>query len=141
MSSKYIVLLAAAAAVLLAPGAALAAHAKAGLWSTTATTTMPGMDPQTHTATFCMTAEQANAEGPPGGTTPGCTMSNAHNDGQTYSADMVCTGQFNATGNVSATYDSDTHYSATTHITTNGVTMTTRSESRWLKADCAGAEH
>jgi hypothetical protein len=140
MLSRYLVLLV-AAGLLFAPEAALAGHAKAGLWSTTATTTVQGMGPQTHTATFCMTAEQANAAGPPGGTTPGCTMSNAHNEGQTYSADMVCSGQFNATGNVSATYDSDTHYTATTHLTTNGVSMTTQSESRWLKADCAGAEH
>jgi hypothetical protein len=139
MSSRYLLPLTVAIGLAFAPEAAVAGHAKAGLWSTTATTTMPGMAPQTHTATFCMTAEQANAAGPPG--TPGCTMSNAHSDAQNYSADMVCTGQFNATGNVSATYDSDTHYTATTNLTTNGVSMTTRSESRWLKADCAGAEH
>jgi hypothetical protein len=141
ISWKSIAVSAAAAAVLIAPGAARAAYTKAGLWSTTATVAMQGMAPQTHTTTFCMTPAQATAEGPPGGTTPGCTMSNAHFSGQTYSADMVCTGQFNATGSVSATYDNDTHYSATTNITTNGMNMMTKSDSKWLKADCAGAEH
>ncbi|HUO88094.1 MAG TPA: DUF3617 domain-containing protein [Rhizomicrobium sp.] len=141
MFSRYVVFLAAAAAVSLLPASAQAGHSRSGLWSTTATTTMTGMDPQTQTATFCMTPEQAGSEGPPGGTTPGCTISNAHMDGRTYSADMVCTGQFNATGSISATYDSDTHYSATTSLVTNGVRMTTHSDSRWLKPDCAGAEH
>ncbi|MEJ1969978.1 MAG: DUF3617 domain-containing protein [Rhizomicrobium sp.] len=134
----------AAAAVCLVPAAALAAHGKVGLWSSTTTVTMPGMQgmaPQTHTATYCMTAAQVNSDSPAGERNPSCTYQNIHIDGHAYSADMVCTGQLNATGHFSSTYDSDTHYTATVSIQTNGMAMTNQIDGKWLKADCAGAEH
>ena len=124
----------------LVPVAALAAHGKAGLWSSTTTVVMPGMPPQSHVATFCMTQAQVNSDAPMGGN-PNCTYQNVNAIGQTYTADMVCKGQFNATGHISTTYAGDSHYTATVTIVTGGVTMTNNVVGRWVKADCAGATH
>jgi hypothetical protein len=140
MSLKRIVLLSAATMVLLAPGAALASHGKAGLWSSTTTMTMNGMPPQTHAATFCMTAAQVNADRPVS-ENPDCTYSNVQVSGHTMSADMVCKGKFNATGHFASTYDSDTHYTAQMSMQMQGITMNNTIEGRWVKADCAGADH
>jgi hypothetical protein len=136
MSLKPSVLL--AAAVLLAPGAAFAAHGKVGTWSSTTNMSMPGMPAQAHTATYCMTAAEVNADAAPGGN-PNCTYQNAHVDGHTYSADMVCTGTFEAKGHFTSTYDTDTHFTAKITLVTNGMTMTNTVEGKWLKADCTGA--
>lgn len=133
------VALMATVAVLL-PGAALAAHGKAGLWSTTTTVTMAGVPPQTHAATYCMTAAEVASDAPPADN-PDCSYRNAQASGHTYTADMVCKGKFNATGHFSSTYDSDTHYTATIAIATSGVTMTNTVEGKWLRADCTGAQH
>ena len=136
MNLKRILLFAGIAA--LAPAAALAAHGKAGLWSSTTTVTMPGMAPQSHTATYCMTPAQVNSDAPMGGN-PDCTYQNVQVSGQTYTADMVCKGQFNATGRFSSTYSGDSHYTATVTINTGGMTMTNSVVGNWVKSDCAGA--
>ena len=136
MNIKRVALIAAIAA--LAPAAALAAHGKAGLWSSTTTMTVPGMGPQSHSATFCMTPAQVNSDAPVGGN-PDCTYQNVHVTGQTYTADMVCKGQFNATGHISTTYADDSHYTATISIVTADMTMTNNVVGQWVKADCAGA--
>ncbi|MEJ0025733.1 MAG: DUF3617 domain-containing protein [Rhizomicrobium sp.] len=133
-------------AAILVPSAALAGHGKVGLWSTTSTVTMdmPGMAnmaPQTHSATFCMTAEQVNSDAPPPSENPSCKMQNVRHDGQTVSADMVCHGQMEGTGHFSTTYDSDTHYKAQFSMAMSGMTMNSAIEGKWLKADCAGATH
>ncbi len=128
------------AAVLLVPGAALAAHGKVGLWSSTTTVAIPGMKPQTHAATFCMTQADVNSDAPVGGNRD-CTYQNVHVSGQTYTADMVCKGQFEATGHFSSTYSSDSHYTATITINTSGMTMTNSVVGNWVKADCTGAMH
>lgn len=136
MNIKRVALIAAIAA--LAPAAALAAHGKAGLWSSTTTMTVPGMGPQSHSATYCMTPAQVNSDAPPGDN-PDCTYQNVHVTGQTYTADMVCKGQFNATGHFSSTYSGDSHFTATITIVTGGMTMTNNVVGQWVKADCAGA--
>ncbi|HEX4303376.1 MAG TPA: DUF3617 domain-containing protein [Rhizomicrobium sp.] len=128
-------------AVLLTPAAALAAHGKAGLWSSTATVSLPGMPAQTHASTYCMTAAQVVADVPPADKNSGCSYKNVSVQGHTFTAEMVCTGQFEATGRFTSTYDSDTHYTATIAMTTSGMSMTNRIEGKWLKADCAGADH
>ncbi|HEY0106941.1 MAG TPA: DUF3617 domain-containing protein [Rhizomicrobium sp.] len=135
-----------AAAVLLAGSstAALAAHGKAGLWSTTTTMTMSGMEgmkmpPQTHAGTFCMTQQAVNADAPPKPESPSCQVQNVRHAGNTVSADMVCHGQMEATGHFSTTYDSDTHYRAQMSMAMQGMTMNNAIEGKWLKADCAGA--
>jgi len=138
MSFKRIALLAGVAALL--PVAALAAHGKAGLWSSTTTVDMKGMPSQTRTTTYCMTPAEVNSDAP-SNRNPDCKYQNVQVSGQSFSADMVCTGQFNATGHFQSTYDSDTHYTATIAMNTSGMSMTNRIEGKWLKADCAGAAH
>ena len=140
MSLKCIAISAGAVVLLFVPGAALAAHGKAGLWSSTTTMTMTDVPPQTHSATFCMTAAQVNSDTPVS-QNPDCTYINVKVSGHTMSADMVCKGKFNATGHFSSTYDSDTHYTARMSMVTEGVTMNNAVEGRWVKADCTGAEH
>ncbi len=138
MSLKSVALL--AAAVLFVPGAALAAHGKVGLWESTTSVSMPGMPAQApHKATYCMTADQVKADTPPTDARSGCTYKNVSVQGHTFTADMVCTGQFTATGHFTSTYDNDTHYTATIGIAGDGFSMTNKIEGRWLKADCAGA--
>jgi hypothetical protein len=139
MSSRVFAWLA-AATLLFAPGAALAAHGKAGLWSSATTVVIQGMPPQTQATTYCMTQKQVESNAPPG-ESPGCSYSNVQASGGTYTADMVCTGEFKATGHFSSTYDRDTHYTATVTIDAAGTKMTNTVDGKWVKADCAGAEH
>lgn len=126
--------------VVLAPASALAAHGKAGLWSSTTTANMPGMAPQSNTSTYCMTPAEV-ASDMPADRNPGCKYQNVSVSGRTFNADMICTGQFEATGHLTTTYDSDTHYTATMTINTGGMAMTNAVEGKWVKADCAGAQH
>lgn len=139
MSPRVFALLA-AAALLSAPGTALAAHGKAGLWSSATTVVIQGMPPQTRSSTYCMTPAEVESNAPPG-ESPGCTYNNVQVSGRTYTADMVCTGEFKATGHFTSTYDSDTHYTATVTINTAGMQMTNNVDGKWVKTDCAGAQH
>lgn len=138
MSFKRIVLLAGVAAFV--PVAALAAHGKAGLWSSTTTVDLRGMPPQSHTATYCMTQAEVNSD-TPANRNPDCKYQNVQVNGHMFSADMICTGKFKATGHFQSTYDSDTHYTATVAINTGEMSMTNKIEGKWLRADCAGATH
>jgi hypothetical protein len=134
------VVLGAMVAFALAPSMALAAHGKAGLWSSTTTVTVPNMPAQTHETTYCMTPQQVASDTPTADPRSGCTYSNVHVSGQTMSADMTCKGQMNATGHFSATYDSDTHFNAKIDIAMQGMSMTNTIEGHWVKTDCAGAQ-
>jgi hypothetical protein len=138
MSFKPAVFLA-IAAVVLAPVTALAAHGKAGLWSSTTTVSIPGQPPQTHASTYCMTPQQVASDTPAADPHSGCSYSNVHITGHTMTADMTCTGQMNATGHFTSTYDSDTHFSARIDIAMQGMSMTNAIDGHWVKADCAGA--
>lgn len=127
-------------------GPALASHGRVGLWqaTTTMTMSMPGMAKmprQTHSATFCMTAQQVASDAPPPSGNPACKMQNLHVMGNTVTADMVCHGQMEGTGHFTTTYDSDTHYTASFSMAMNGMTMASAIVGKWLKADCAGAQH
>jgi Protein of unknown function (DUF3617) len=130
----------AAAFVVILPGVAFAAHGKVGLWSTNTTVTMSGMAPQTHAATFCMTAQDVDRDAPRSDN-PDCSYDNVHVAGGTIDADMICRGQFNATGHFQSVYDSNTHYTAHITITTDQMTMINSVDGKWLKADCTGATH
>ncbi|MBV9043956.1 MAG: DUF3617 domain-containing protein [Alphaproteobacteria bacterium] len=125
----------------LVPTAAWAGHGKVGLWETNTTVSMQGMPPQTHAATYCMTAAEVASDTPPASANNPCTYTNVSHAGNTITADMVCKGQMNGTGHFSTTYDTDTHYTANISIAMEGMTMTNTVEGRWLKADCAGAQH
>jgi Protein of unknown function (DUF3617) len=141
MSFKHLMSAAAAVVFLLAPAAALAAHGKIGLWSSTTTMAIPGMPPQSHSATFCMTAEEVNSDIQKPDPRSGCSYQNASVRGHTFTADMTCKGQFTATGHLTSTYDSDSHFTSTVNIVGQGFNMTNNIEGKWLKADCAGASH
>lgn len=136
MSRKHIVC--AVAVLMFAPLPALAAHGKAGLWSSTTTMSMASVPPQTRSATYCMTQAQVNSDTPPANS-PDCSYKNVHIDGHAMSADLVCHGSFEATGHFTSTYDGDSHYVAHIAMTTSGMSMTNTIEGKWLKADCAGA--
>lgn len=141
MSLRPFAFSAMAAVLLLVPVAALASHGKAGLWSSTTTVTMPGMPPQVHTSTYCMTPQQVSSDQPVADPHSGCTYSNVRLSGHTMNADMTCTGQMNATGHFSSTYDSDTHFTATIAIAGQGFSMNNNVDGHWVKGDCAGADH
>ena len=126
----------------LMPAAAWAGHGKVGLWETTTTVTMKDAAPQTRTGTFCMTAEQVAQEpSPPNEPNSPCSYSNVSRVGNTVTADMVCTAPVAGTGHYSANYDSPTHYTSTVSMAMSGMTMTNTVDGRWVKADCAGAQH
>jgi hypothetical protein len=139
MSSKRTAFFVAAA--LLVPGTALAAHGKVGLWSSTTTMSMPGMPPQSHSATFCMTAAEVSSDVPRGGADSACTFQNVTVTGHTISADMTCKGGLGATGHLTSIYDSDTHFTSTITMTYQGHSIINHAEGNWLKADCAGAQN
>jgi uncharacterized protein DUF3617 len=140
MAFKHLVLTAAALA-LFAPGAALAAHGKAGLWSSTSTVAMNGMPPRTTTATYCMTQAQVTSDKPPPSENHDCTMLHERTTGHTMSADMVCKGSFNATGHFESTFDSDTHYTTKITMRMEGMATSTTIDGHWVKTDCGGAMH
>lgn len=149
----------------LVPVAALAGHARPGLWSVTTTIDMPNM-PQltadqlarmkaagvrmpngnTFTGQHCVTAREAAMDVP--ATTQrhnGCSMSRFRLSGQTMTASMVCTGDMQAKGQMIVTYDSQTHYTGSLSIagTSHGapVSMANHFEGRWIAADCGRVNH
>ena len=162
MSNKMIVAMIAGIALVGATGVALASHGKVGQWSVTVTmgggekfpdmTKMPadvqarmkamGMTSNGNSMNIdhCMTAEEvANDTLMTQDKT--CKLSNQKVTGHTMSADMVCKGQFSATGHFETTYDSDTHYTAKISMQVQGMSMTTTVDGHWLKSDCGGAAH
>ena len=159
MSSLRVCACAVSAALVLLPGAALASHGRAGLWEGSSTTQMTGMklppevlaqmkahggaaaaQAQTYTTRFCMTQADVNNDQPPPASNRDCKVANAKISGNTYSADMVCSGRTQANGHMTVTYDSDTHYSGRMSMAMNGggqpMTMSSSFEGKWLQADC-----
>jgi hypothetical protein len=157
----------AACAVLLAP-VALAGHGKAGTWQVT--TKMGGMDnamvkmpdiskmpPEVQarmkahgvqmnagggmTAKFCMTEDQVKNDKPQL-TRPGspCKIENMTVKGNTFNADIVCTGEMTGKGQTEMTFDTPEHYSGhqTMTMTRDGHTMTHEMfmDAKWLSPDC-----
>lgn len=157
----------AACAVLLAP-AAFAGHGKVGTWQVT--TKMGGMDnsmakmpdmskmpPEVQarmkahgmqmnpgggmTTKYCMTEEQVKNDKPQL-TRPDspCKVVNMVVKGNTFSADIVCTGEMNGKGHTEMTFDSPEHYSGhqTMTMTREGRTMTHEMfmDAKWLSPTC-----
>ncbi|MBV9991282.1 MAG: DUF3617 domain-containing protein [Alphaproteobacteria bacterium] len=156
----------AVAATILAPGAALAAHGKAGLWEITSTTS--GMSAQlppevqarmkahgiqmpasnTFTVQHCMTAEEVAMDKPPpmGRGAQSCKVQNMKIAGQSVSADMVCNGErMQGTGHFAMTYDAPEHYAGkmSFNMNANGhpMAMTSTMEGRWIAASCGAVKH
>lgn len=139
MSSKQVSFF--VAAVLLVPTAASAAHGKVGLWSSTTFMATPGMPPQSHSTTYCMTAADVSSDAPRTRAGSACTFQNIAVTGHTISADMTCKGGLGATGHLTSTYDRDTHFSSTVSMNYQGRIITNHVEGNWLKVDCAGAQN
>jgi hypothetical protein len=161
MQSRWFGLAVVGLGVVALPVAAFAGHGKAGLWEINTQMSMPNMAsmmspdqmarmqamgvhmPTTNSATtqYCRTAAQVAQDSPPP-TRAGreCTMGNTKILGQTYSADMTCTGRMQGTGHYSVTFDSDEHFSGSTSFTgtANGhpANMSNSFEGKWLSADC-----
>lgn len=164
VSHRFVCVSAGIAAVALVAVPAIASHGKAGLWSITVTMNMPGMPDMSklppeaqaamrahgvtaggHTMTIqhCMTQAEVDAiKPPPMRNGQDCKMSNLKTSGQSFSADMVCTGEMKATGHFEVSYDSPEHYTGKTSFTgtDNGhpISNTTTMEGRWVSADCKG---
>jgi hypothetical protein len=163
MKTLRVAVIGAACAALLAP-AALAAHGKVGTWQLTTKmgggmAAMPDMsklppDVQARmkahgvqmnaggmTAKFCMTEDQVKNDKPQL-TRPNspCKAENLKLTGNTFSADMVCTGQMNGKGHIDLTFDSAEHYSGhqTMNISMEGKTMTHEMfmDAKWLSPEC-----
>ena len=163
-SKRVLYLGAGAAALLIAVVPAIASHGKAGLWSITVTMNMPGMpdmsrlppeaqaamrargmsaNGRTMTVQHCMTQTEVEAvKPPPMRNAQDCKTTNVKTAGQSFSADLVCTGQMNATGHFEVTYDSPEHYTGKSSFsgTQDGhpINSTTTMEGRWVSADCKG---
>ena len=152
-----------ALAVVLTPSA-LAAHGKAGLWQLTIQTNsgamagMPDMSklpPQvqaqmrahgtsmggnTMTSKYCMTAAQVASDQPAFRQASNCKSENARMSGNTFSADVVCTGAMKSRGHTEITYTSPEHYSGTqtTDVFMEGraIHTTMNMDARWLSPNC-----
>jgi hypothetical protein len=146
---------------------AIASHGKVGLWSITVTMNMAGMpdmsklppeaqaamrahgvsaNGHTMTVQHCMTQEEVDAiKPPPMRNGQDCKMSNLRAVGQSFSADLVCTGELSATGHFDISYDSAEHYTGKVSFTGteqgHPISNTTTMEGRWVSADCKGVTH
>lgn len=167
--SQKIALGVAGTALLFAPAAALAAHAKAGLWQITITmngnnvhmpdmSSLPpeaqarmkamgiGMNGNTISMQHCMSAmDFATGRLPMSGTrNKTCTASNVTYTGNHMSADVACTGDVARTGHIEADWDSDEHYTEAASMTEthDGHTVTTseKMEGRFLSSQCGAGQ-
>lgn len=134
------------AATVLIPTAALAAHGKAGLWTTSATTRM-AMDtnaPSSHSSSsqMCMSQEEVESDAPPhiDQEATGCTMKVTAKSGPNLKAEMTCDGTMKGTGHMQITYNGIEHYSGSYsfkgQVEGNPTRMKTTFKGDWVKADC-----
>lgn len=150
----------------LACPAALAGHGKVGTWEVTTKMggagmpqmpNMANLPPEVQarmkargvqmnagggmTSKFCMTAEQVNNDKPPMTHRDNCKAENVKMSGNTFSADVICTGPMQSKGHMEFTYSSPEHYSGfmnTTMTMEGGQQMTHKMtmDARWLSPDC-----
>lgn len=154
-------------AMLVAPQAALAAgHGKAGLWQYSVTmegagSGMPdfsklppevqarmkamgvGASGNTITVQHCMTAQQTAPIIPSTSarSSHACTQSNVSYAGNTFTADMTCTGKTTSIGHVHVVWDSNEHYIGEVSMsgtTSNGMQFShsQKFEAHWISATC-----
>jgi hypothetical protein len=136
----------AAAAMIAMTGSAFADHGKAGLWQVTTKASMPGMAARNFSSQQCMTEAEVKADKlPQNSENKQCKMINQKVSGNSFSADMVCTGDTKGTGHMSVVYDGNTHYSGQMTMAMNAdghaMNMTNTFEGKWVSADCGKAAH
>ncbi|HEY2445310.1 MAG TPA: DUF3617 domain-containing protein [Rhizomicrobium sp.] len=150
-------------AAIALPADVLASHGKAGLWETTTTNeSAPEMslppealaamkahgvkipDHRSFTSQYCMTAEEVASDQPPPMRGHECKLSSSTIVGQTFSADMVCSGAVQGTSHFSVTYDSPEHFAGesefTGHEGNQPFNAKNKFEGRWISADCGDVE-
>jgi hypothetical protein len=148
-----------AAALILAPTAALAGHGKAGLWNTVTTTNMAmAMPPEmmaqmkamgakaptanTIKGQMCMSQAEVDSNQPPhidqGGT--GCTTKLISQTASSMKAEMTCNGRMKGKGHMQVTYNGAEHYKGSYDfkgtVEGNPTNMSTTFQGDWVKADC-----
>jgi hypothetical protein len=155
------------AAVFLAPGAALAAHGKVGLWTITSTMKManaPQIPPevvammkkrgvnvpqpgQPYVSQMCMTADQVNADKPPAMTTGqiSCKTKVLSQSASSMKSEVVCHGEnMDGVGHSEINWNGNEHYmgnynfKGTTQGQANEISTTYKGD--WVKADCGSVK-
>lgn len=141
------------------------AHGKVGLWEITITNNsgqmvgMPDMSKMppavraqmqahgvkamgggTMSVRHCMTADEVNNDRPPMTHRGECKATNIKISGQSFSADVVCSGKMNGKGHIQIAYTSPEHYtgSETMTMTIDGqpVQHDMTMEGKWVSAVC-----
>jgi Protein of unknown function (DUF3617) len=166
MNAIRIAAIGAAFAIIASP-AAVAGHGKVGTWEVTTQMSGSGMPQMPNmanlppevqarmkahgvmmhgaggmTSRFCMTAEQVNSDKPPMTHHGDCQTQNVKIKGNTFSADIVCSGQMKGKGHTDMTFDSPEHYSGHQTMTMTvegGQTMThdLTMDAHWVSPTCA----
>lgn len=151
------------AALILAPGAALAGHGKAGLWKTSTTTNMamtmpPEMAAQmkamgmkapaanTFTSQMCMSQAEVDSSAPPhidqGAT--GCVTKVLSATANSMTAQMTCNGRMKGIGTMKISYRGAEHYEGSYDfkgsVEGNPTNMTTTFKGDWVRADCGSVK-
>ena len=154
------------ASVILAPGAAWAAHGKPGLWTVTSTMhmatplpmspdmaamkkpgmkNMPMMD-QPFTSQMCMTQEEVEADKPPRLTSSqiDCDTKVLSQSVSAMKSETVCHGVMEGVGHSQIAWTGNEHYTGNTsfkgsmHGRPNA--MSTSFKGDWVKADCGSVK-
>lgn len=152
------------AALMLAPGAALAGHGKAGLWNVTTSMNMatPSMPPEameqmkkmgvkmptsrSFASQICMTQAEVDSDKLPamGKNEMNCTSHIVSQTASSMTAQTVCTGEMKGTGQMQISYSGAEHYAGSYSFKGNmsGHPVDTSSSFKgdWLKADCGAVK-
>jgi hypothetical protein len=155
---KYLIGLT-AAALILAPGAALASHGKAGLWNVSTTMNMAMQMPpeameqmkkmgvkmptaHAFASQICMTQAEVDSDKlpPMGKNESGCTSHIVSQTGFSMTAQTVCNGEMKGSGQMQISYSGAEHYTGSYSFKGNmsGQPMDTSSSFKgdWVKSDC-----
>ena len=147
------------ALLVLAPGAALAAHGKAGLWNVSTSMNMPNMQvppealaqmkkmgvkmpsARTVTSQMCMTQAEVDSDKPPPmRNDTGCTTHIVSQTASSMTAEMVCSGEMKGNGQMQISYSGSEHYAGSYNFkgNTSGqpMNMSSTFKGDWVKTDC-----
>jgi hypothetical protein len=163
MARKELLIGLSVAALALAPGAAQAAHGKAGLWNVSTTMNMPNvqMPPeavaqmkkmgvkmpaaQTFTSQICMTQAEVDSDKPPPmKNDTGCTTRMVNQTASSMQAEMICTGNMKGNGQMRISYSGAEHYVGSYNFRGSmkgqPMNMSSSFKGDWVKADCGAVK-
>jgi len=159
MTRKHLLIGLSIAALSLMPGAALAAHGKAGLWNVSTTMNMSNVaippeamaqmkkmgvkmpTARSFVSQTCMTQAEVDSDKPPPMRNDnGCTTRVVNQTASSMTAQMVCTGEMKGTGRMQISYSGKEHYSGSYDFKGNmngqPMDMSSSFKGDWVKADC-----